>query len=527
MAYGCSRVGGMYLNRRSVLGLAALAGLVSNAAFAGDWVDTRLSFAFADDNVLAKEGETTPSSPNARFGAGQQNTQFYDNVNTKFSGFETLSNLTLYKSTPAFFEGLTTEAALTVLALERSDGSILLKDNSSYVTLRYRPLSWGSKDNITFTGFPVSADRFRLGYAYRITWGGTGAFTQLASKAGAPGAKLQINKQFSEDQGAYAFVGAKSALIFNNIEREEATYYGFLAGAGVDVHKYFRVEANGGYFQKGLVPGLANVGIEAPVNQAGGSAQLVFHKGLPVGTSVDLRLYRNDPEVFERFFRPETYDPGGPIALYASLEGSYLVQTLQDPDNFGRTKAQPAEAAALQFRFKKNYLRGNVIGLFRTVSFIQNEVPGFPPYTDFSQNTTLNPEAFIAGGLDYHFPNLHLTPGFIVGVQQPASFTTDVSRTSLCGNVPPPDFCTGTRTVVMRDVNTYNLLNEGDKAELIYSGKVTFRWDISETVAAIGEAYYTYDPNRATFRDDQTGVPVATYEKPNGIGFNTVLQARF
>src|SRR6478609_3567769 len=180
----------MFLNRRNALGLAALAGLVSNAAYAGDWVDTRLSFAFQDDNVLAKEGETTPSSPNARFGASSQNTQFYDNVNSKFSGFETLSNLTLYKAMPAFFEGLTTEAALSVLALEKSDGSITLRDNSSYVNLRYRPLSWGERDNITFTGFPVSADRFRLGYAYRITWGGTAAFTQLASASGAPGAKL-------------------------------------------------------------------------------------------------------------------------------------------------------------------------------------------------------------------------------------------------------------------------------------------------------------------------------------------------
>ena len=66
-------------------------------AWAGDFVDTRLSFVFADDNVLAGAGETTPNSPNARFGAGNQNTQFYDNFNTRFSGFETLSNIVLYK----------------------------------------------------------------------------------------------------------------------------------------------------------------------------------------------------------------------------------------------------------------------------------------------------------------------------------------------------------------------------------------------------------------------------------------------
>ncbi|MFL5320858.1 MAG: hypothetical protein ACJ790_14445 [Myxococcaceae bacterium] len=496
---------------------------MSNAAYAGDWVDTRLSFAFADDNVLAKEGETTPSSPNARFGAGQQNTLFFENVNTKFSGFETLSNLTLYKSTPAFFEGLTTEAALTVLALERPDGTITLKDNSSYVNIRFRPLSWGDKDNITFTGFPVSADRFRLGYAYRITWGGTSAFTQLASASGAPGAKLQLNKSFNADQGFYVFVGAKSALVFNNIEREQATNYGFLGGAGVDVHKWVRIEANGGYFQKGIVPGLANSGIEAPVNQAGGSAQLVFHMNAPIGTSVDLRLYRNDPETYERFFRPEVYDPGGPLALAVSLEGSYLVQTLEDPDVFGRTVPQGAQAAALQMKFKKNYLRGNVIGLYRTVSFIQNEVPGFPPYKDFPNGTVLQPEMFIAGGVDYNFPRAHFTPGVIVGMQQPAAFTGPVT---LGGGNPPPAF-TGTRTVVMRDVNVYNILPSGQKAEPIISAKATFRWDLSETVAAIGEVYYTRDTNRTTFKDDVNGVPEPTFEKADALGFNTVLQARF
>ena len=79
------------------------------------------------------------------------------------------------------------------------------------------------------------------------------------------------------------------------------------------------MEAGGGYFQKGIVPGLANQGIKAPVNSAGGSAQVVYHVGVPVGTSVDFRLYRNDPDVYQRFFAPETY-PGG-LALLGVARG--------------------------------------------------------------------------------------------------------------------------------------------------------------------------------------------------------------
>jgi len=78
--------------------------------------------------------------------------------------------------------------------LELSNGTLALADNSSYVRLNWRPGGWGENENISFTGFPVSADRFRLGYAYRISWGGSSAFTTRAAADGVPGAKLLIQR---------------------------------------------------------------------------------------------------------------------------------------------------------------------------------------------------------------------------------------------------------------------------------------------------------------------------------------------
>src|SRR5687768_7321808 len=126
---------------RSLILFALLAGA---PAVAGEFIDTRLSFVFADDNVFAGAGETTPS-----------------NANSRFSGFENISNLVLYRELPSFFEGLTTEAALHVLLQERPSGEVVLRDSSSYVNLKFRPPSWGDKENVTLTGFPVSTDRFR------------------------------------------------------------------------------------------------------------------------------------------------------------------------------------------------------------------------------------------------------------------------------------------------------------------------------------------------------------------------------
>ncbi|MFB1479541.1 hypothetical protein [Corallococcus sp. RDP092CA] len=503
----------------------ALAGLttLSAPAWAGDFVDTRLSFVFADDNVLAGAGETTPNSPNARFGAGNQNTQFYDNFNTKFSGFESLSNVVLYKRMPAFFEGLTTEAALTLLVLERPSGGVDILDNSSYVRLNYQPPGWGEKEGISLTGFPVSADRFRLGYAYRISWGGSSIFTNRATAAGVPGAKLQLTRD-----RWYAYLGGKTALVLNDLILEQETLYGVMAGAGWDILDTLRVEAGGGYFQKGIVPGLANQSIEAPVNSYGASAQVVYHVGVPVGTSVDFRLYKNDPEIYQRFFAPEQY-PGG-LSYSVSLEGSYLTQTLQDPDKFGATKYQGATALAFQGRAKWNRFRFNALALVRSLSFIQFDVPGFPPFQDFPTGTVLKPEVFGALGVDYNIAGLHLTPGFIIGAQQPASFRSPVP---LMGGSNPPPALTGTRTVVVRDANQLSILpstcggSGACEAELIWSAKATFRWDLSETVAAVGEVYYTYDTNRTTFEDDVTGIAQPNFEKPHALGFNTLLQARF
>lgn len=494
----------------------ALALVCASSARAGDFVDTRLSFVLADDNVLANAGETTPNSPTPGFGAGNQNVQFFDNFNTKFSGFESLSNLTLYKKSPSFFEGFTAEAGLSVLLLVRPAGDLLFRDNSSYVRVNWTPPGWGEREGISFTGFPVSADRFRLGYAYKISWGGNEIFTSRAQNDGVPGARLQLTRN-----NWYAYVGMKSAQLLNDFILEKERVYGFMGGAGWDITPWLRIEGGAGYFQKGIVPGLANQGIVAPVNSAGGSAQIVFHKGVPVGTSIDFRLYKNDPEMFERFFAPEVY-PGG-LALTVSLEGTYLTQSLENPDVFAKTQLQSAQAIALQARMKWNFLRVSFLGLYRTLSYIQFNVPGIPPYKDFPTGTQLTPEAFAAIGFDYHFPSLHFTPGIIGGVQLPATLRAPSSIVGgNQGSIPSAG-----RTLVVRDVNQFSILPTNFRAEPIISVKANFRLDISDYFAAIGELYYTFDNNRTTFRDSVLGVAEPTFEKPHAIGFNAILQARF
>lgn len=510
------------------LAVAALiaAATIPSRALAGDFVDTRITLLFADDNVLAGAGETTPNSPAARFGAATSgNTQFYDNFNTKYSGFETLTKLVLYKQAPAYFDGLTTEAALALqlmVAREKPTAvlqAVQMKDDSSYLRLNYTPKSWSASkgEGLSLTGFPLSADRFRLGYAYKISWGGSPVFGPNAESV--PGAKLQATKEIAENQIIYGFVGLKTTLLLNEKIHEQETNYGVLGGAGVDLTPFLRWDVNGGYFQKGVNPSQSVLG--APVRARGVSSQLVLHQGTPIGSSVDFALYKNDPDMPTRFFTPESY-PGG-FSFSTSVEGSYLEQTLADPDVAGQTSKQSAYAAALQVRAKLDYWRFSVLGMLRSVSFIQFNTPSFPPFQDFPDGTTLKDERFIAVGVDYYLKNLHLTPGLIAGVQMPASFST---RDNLGGN-NPAEFLQGTRTVVLRDENLITVLPSDEETKVIYSTKATLRWQLSDYFAAAGEFFVNVDHNRVTFRDSADGVAQPTFEKPLIVGFNTMLQARF
>lgn len=499
--------------------------LASSVALAGDFMDARVTFALANSNLLVKPGETTPSEPGTGFGAAQQNKQFYDNFNTRYTGFETLSTASLYKKSASFFEGFTAEAALNILFLDLSSGSIVLFDNASYIKLNYRPAGWGEKEEIALTTFPVSSDRLRLGYAWKVTWGGDSGFTynqgpglsSTGRPAAVPGMKLQVTRD-----RWYAYIGMKTGLLLNNLLNVQERQYGLLGGAGVDlIANKLRFEVNGGYFQRGIAPSLAQQGVEAPVNAGGASAQLSLFSD-QILPSIDLRLYKNDPDVTNRFFRPESY-PGG-FAYQLSLEGSGLVQTLIDPDRFAATKLQPAGAIALQARFKYDFWRFYAIGLMRTLSFIQFDVPGLPPYYDYAAGSTVRPELWGAIGGDRYFPRLHLTAGLVGGVQMPAYVTA--SRFDFGGQNPPPGL-TGPRTVVVRDVNTVSILPPDAGVIPIMSVKATFKLDISEYFAFLGEAYYNRDANRTTFRDSTDSINVQVFEKEHQVGFNLVLQARF
>ncbi len=480
------------------------------------FVDTRLTFVFADDNLLAGPGEIDEPSPGPQFDASGRNKLFFENYDTKDTGFETTTHLVLYKKSPTFFDRMYGEAAL-VLRLG-SDGSF--GDSSSYVRLSWTPEGWEDGEEVSFTGFPVTSDRFRLGYSYRLTWGGAAIFPRRSRRSSVPGARLQVTRK-----RYYAWLGGKSTLLDENIQiqDERATElvanYGILAGAGVDVTETLRLEANGGYFTRGT---FATPDLRGEKLSAGGvSVQVAYHVGREVGTSIDLRLYKNDPYSRPTFFRPETYD--GSTSYVVKAEVSYLVQTLQDPDNFGSTILQPAVAGDVNFALKTGKLRVFADAVYRDLAHVLFNVPSFVPFQGFTEQMQPNPEVFAAVGFDYFLDSLHLTPGLRVGVKVPAWVATD----RLPAGVNPPVTLTGQRTVVVRSEGEFDILPPDAEVIPILAIEGTGRMDLSEHLAILGEVFFEIDNNRTTLVSDISGQNIAVFEKPSRLGFNLVLQARF
>jgi len=475
--------------------------------------DTRLAFTITNENLLAKPGETIPSVPGWRFGTPNSlGVLFFDNYDTRFSGFETMSHATLYRS---YSRGhLQAEGAFVLRINELSENNISLSDAGTYLTItNWKDPTHKDPTRISLTAFPVSADRFRLGYSYRLSWGGNPEYKRARSST--PGVKLQY-----DFEKGYAFVGAKSGVIVDPNDGEQKAALAGLAGGGIDPHPMVRFEVNGGYFDRGYNE-LQDVQSEK-VQLFGASAQLTLHKNMPMRSSVDFRLYKNNNEQISGLFNPEKY-PGG-LGWLAQAEFTVMGQTLKDPEATGSTKIQTGYAGDLNVRVKYNRVRLRLDLSFRDLAFILHSQPSLPPYSDFPDVYTIAPNFFGAVGVDRNW-NDWLTLGLIAGIERPATLTSPKGV--------PGDTTMSSSTAVIRNNNIDTLITilpAGEEAAPQIAIKGTSKIDFAKMFSALLEVFYSYDPNQSRYaRCADPDVCAFEYQfgEFNQLGVNATLQARF
>jgi hypothetical protein len=512
--------GGMLMRIISFI-VACLILFASGRSSAGDFMDTRLTWTFGDEDFLHNAGEVIPDTPKAGIGDRKGYQLFMDNLNLRNTGRENQTHLVMYKKMPSFFPKLTTEAAMVLQidfavleATNNPNSGEALMDDGSYIKIGYNWDETNEKKGVFFTFFPFDTERFRLGYLWDISWGGGGIFS--SKKAGpAPGAKIEIA---TEKTNLYlGFKATRITQISKTVQKsasetEELTVqemnYGFLGGAGVDLGDYFRIDLGGGVFQQGTFVSEGLVG--SKIYTFGTSGRLTLHKGLAVPLSIDYMLYRNDPSVNVLDWGKEKYE-AGTFSYCLSAESTILWQHLEVPDVYGKTKLQPAYALAVQARIKYGYFRTLFTGLGRNLEFILHNVPSLTPFKAISDGSRTEWEKFFAGSIDYYLESAHLTPSFTLGVQFPATYTAPGSDAVL----------------VIRDEDRRDHLPSGYGAKPITGLRLGLQWDLSDMMSLFANFQIVHDENLTKLETDDATGQKRVFRDSNQVGFYLVTRAKF
>lgn len=483
------------------------------SAFAGDFVDTWVTTAFEETNVFAGPADYSPA-PNFVM---RGNTTFFENYDTKYTDDISTTHLVLYRKDDGFISGMFTEAAFVIrlqpyLDPSQSKPGVEVKDDGSYVRIGMK-LANDEKKTLSLTGYAVDANRFRLGYSYDLTWGGTNiyAFDPYA----APGARLQY-----QAPGGYAFIGAKTAVgdyvDSTTGDAVNDAYYGFLAGGGVELGKHVRLEAGAGSFQQGQLTNVADTSspiYNAPISAAGVSAQLSVRSTEDLGyvESAELKLYRNSPDfVKDSYISHREIDGFG---ILVQTEGNLLFHNLISPTDDDSTTVERAFSGDLQTITMIGSTEIGLDGVYKDLSYIVFDTPGLT--SGYAINPALNPtpQVYFRGKVSHYFPNAHLAPSLGLGYMIPASYTTSEGRSYVVYSE------TDKRTVP-----------DGYVPADVLSGVAGLQWDVSKSTVVVGEVLYTLDNNESDFTatDDGGGSYVASsWQVRNKLGFNLMARARF
>ena len=530
---------GRSMKRRDLPLLLLAATVLGSAATAqaGEYLDAKISFPFADDNVLRDAGEDRQSSPDIYIG-GSPSPAVDRLLPDRYDSF---MHIALYKALD-LTEAFLPEAAVNV-KLDLAKG--VIKDDASYLRLNFlwnrtkqtasapgaadsgQSPQRGIGDSVFLELFPIDADRLRLGFHYELSWGGTDVFPRNFRTTSAPAARVGV-----DIGGFYAFAGLKTALIKSAIEAKlansegnetlfvERTFYGGLFGAGVELGvDGLWLELNGGLFEKGTNNKAEVLG--KPILAGGASAMLSFSRGTPVGRRLDLNLFRADPVRFD-LTETEPYD--GEISYRLAAEFGFQSQTLADFDFTGSTKNELSMAAFGSIGIKFAETRVHLDGGFRDMTWITANVPGFFPYSALPETADVTPEFSGTISVDHLFKDVGLTPYVSFGVQMPATY-----RGTLPAGQNNSTVSQGVQKVVVRGVEPgdWDILPEGEDALPVLSTVGGLRWTYEKTFAALVQLDYSYDPDRAQIRKDENGIGTRVFVEPNRLGVSLLASVRF
>ncbi len=501
--------------------------------------ETTISFSFADDDILKDPGETRRNSPAAYIGGQAENG--VDRVGgSVFS--KTATRMSLYKKVET--GEIYPEGNMRLRMSVDGDGEYSLHDDSTYLSLNWAPI----KDHkVQLKMYPVDSDRIRLGYHYDISWGGTGVFPANFTRF----VKVPAVVVAAETPFVGGFIGLKTALVRspaedildnpggNTNQFVERTYYGLLGGGHIQPIKGLKFHLSGGYYGKGTNTRADVLG--SPIHSGGFSTMISYHAGGEVGKRLDLRMYYEDPE--KNPLAPDADAYVQDFGFDMAVEYSRLIQTLEDPDRFASTTNESSNALAFSAGMRVKKLRVHFDAIYRDLSYIVWNVPGFvpnqalPKSADLSHGGSfaflpefLGGEIFAVLSTDYFIEfarSMGFTPAISVGFLLPATYT---SVASSVGQGPfPGDHAKGIQTTVIRgsNANDWDTLPPGDEELPVFMAKVDLRYNLSQHFSMVGEISYANDPNYSQVVLDAHGHALREFNDPHIVGLGVVSELAF
>ena len=512
---------------RRVLAILALVALLFPATAAaeddGSGFDTTVSFSFADDNALKDAGETRQNSPTGFFGQSPDGS-LGRVEDPAFRGTTSLLRIAGRSMVGNWRPG----GELLVRFKADTDGDYGLGDFGSNLSLRYL---FSEDASFGFTAYPVDTDRIRLGHNWDVTWGGSDMFPKNFRSGQVPGFKLDLDTEVFD-----VFAAMKAALIRspaedildnpggNTTQLVERAYYSALLGVGVEIPKTgLRFDLQGAFFQKGTSTRDAVLG--EPILAGGGTAIVSWKRGSKVGNRLDLDLYFQDPT---RFPLREDDPYQGRMGVEVAAEYTHLAQILEDPDRPASTKIEQAKAAAFSMGFRFRKLRTHLNLIFRDLSFIVFNVPGFVPYQALPEAAAVKPEIFGVLSVDYFIKALGLTPALSVGVLRPATYRPNMQGSTLTGPYAAA-VEEGIHKVVVKGSNSFDwqMLPAGEEEWLVFMARFDIKWNLGDSFAMIGEVSYRYDGNIAQVFMTNQGHAVLRFDDPHILSYGLVAEYEF
>jgi hypothetical protein len=507
-------------HRRVALLFAFALLLLSAAPAAAGRFRASLGFSFADNNVLRGAGETRINSPSAYF--GQTPDSYFRALGGSEFGPSRL-HLFAYGGALDLHPRFVPEGAV-VLLLDPSSGTF--RDDGTYLRVGYY-FDSDRRRGVSLTMHPIDSDRERLGFHYDISWGGSAMFPKNFRRGLVPGLRLQLDLGWM-----YAYTGMKTALVRSPTEDildnpggntnkiVERANYAVFGGLGFDIYRGLRLEVNGGYFQKGTNT-RPNV-LGRPIHAGGLSGQLSYHHGLSIGRRIDMYLYTEDPIRFDILAREEY---GSGLSWNVAIEGTGVVQTLEDPERARSTINEWAFASMASARFKFSHFRIHLEGIYRTLTYITYNVPGFVPYQALPAAVESKPELTALVSADYFIAPISLTVGLTFGVLRPATYRGVVPAGSAA-----PTTLQGVHTVVVRGAESggdWDILPAGEEELPVFYIKGNLKWTFGDTFAALAELTYGRDPNLSQVFRDFRGHAIRTFDDPNVLAFGLLARLAF